>query len=48
MKCNYDANGKIITGTIRIMVQASVGVFHMSEAEADLMLDLTSVEISSR
>lgn len=48
MKCNYDAKGKIITGVIRIMVQASVGVFHMSEAEADLVLDLTSVEISSR
>lgn len=48
MKCNYDTNGKIITGVIRIMVQASVGVFHMSEAEADLVLDLTSIEISCR
>ena len=46
MKCNYDASGKIITGVIRIMVQASVGVFHMSEAEADLVLDLAAVDIS--
>ncbi|MGE4214218.1 MAG: hypothetical protein AB7E42_05520 [Anaerotignaceae bacterium] len=48
MQCNYDAQGRVVTGVIRIMVQATVGVFHMSEAEADLVLNLTSVEINSK
>lgn len=48
MKCKYDSQGKIISGAIRIRARATVGVFHMAEAEADLMLDLGSVEINSR
>lgn len=48
MKCKYDLQGKIVSGIIRIKAQATVGVFHMAEAEADLVLDLTAVEISSR
>jgi len=48
MKCKYDSQGKIITGVIRIMARATVGVFHMAEAEADLVLDLTAAEINSR
>ncbi len=48
MKCKYDGQGRIVSGAIRIMARATVGIFHMAEAEADLVLDLTSVEISSR
>lgn len=48
MKCKYDSQGRIVTGFIRIMAQATVGIFHMAEAEADLILDLTAVEISIR
>jgi Mn-dependent DtxR family transcriptional regulator len=48
MKCKYDSQGRIVTGMIRIKAQATVGIFHMAEAEADLVLDLTSVEISIR
>ncbi len=44
----YDSQGRIVTGIIRIMARATVGVFHMAEAEADLVLDLTAVDISIR
>ena len=30
------------------MARATVGVFHMAEAKADLVLDLTAIEINSR
>lgn len=48
IKCSYDAQGKVATGTLRIRVRATVGIFHMSEAEADLVLDLTTVAINSK
>lgn len=48
MECKYDSQGRIVTGVFRIMAQATVGIFHMAEAEADLALDLTAVEISIR
>ncbi|MDD3394749.1 MAG: hypothetical protein PHG19_08945 [Anaerotignum sp.] len=48
MECKYDTQGKIVSGAFRIKARATVGVFHMSESEADLVLDLAYVEINSR